>query len=139
MTDEDQQYAQTMHSVARLLRADTEITILADRLWRVHPKEIQDLGITRQQYYEREIRAVFENLLFSQGENGWQDIETAPHETRVLLGWVYDGAWFCETGLASHGWRRNGISNMSRHGQATHWRPIPEGPEASQGRAEGSK
>jgi hypothetical protein len=62
---------------------------------------------------------------------GWQDVETAPHETRVLLGWIYDGAWFSETGMASHGWSRNGVSNMSRHGQATHWRPLPDGPVVS--------
>lgn len=60
----------------------------------------------------------------------WQPIETAPHEERVLLGWVYDGAWFCETGMASHGWRRNGVSNMSRHGQATYWMPLPAHPSA---------
>lgn len=56
----------------------------------------------------------------------WQPVETAPHEDRVLLGWYQpDGTWFCETGMASHGWRRNGISNMSRHGAATHWQPLP--------------
>jgi hypothetical protein len=59
----------------------------------------------------------------------WLPIETAPHETRVLLGWWYDGVWISEVGEASHGWTRNGISNMSRHGQAVYWRPLPTGPE----------
>lgn len=31
-------------------------------------------------------------------------------------------------GFASQGWRRNGVSNMSRHSQATHWRRLPAGP-----------
>lgn len=64
----------------------------------------------------------------SQPASAWQPIETAPHEERVLLGWVQAGTWFCETGMASHGWRRGGISTMSRHGYATHWQPLPEGP-----------
>jgi hypothetical protein len=35
--------------------SETEIKALAERLWRVHPKEIQELGITRQKFYEQEI------------------------------------------------------------------------------------
>jgi len=35
------------------------IAALANRFWRIHPKEIQDLGITREQFYEREMRALF--------------------------------------------------------------------------------
>lgn len=64
----------------------------------------------------------------------WQLVETAPHGERVLLGWYQtDGTWFAETGMASHGWSRPdiGISNMSRHGAATHWRPLPAPPLAS--------
>jgi len=34
------------------------IAALANRFWRIHPNEI-DLGITREQYYEREMRALF--------------------------------------------------------------------------------
>lgn len=62
---------------------------------------------------------------------GWQPIETAPHEQNVLVGWWYNGEWKCETAMASHGWRRNGISTMSRHGQATHWQPLPAPPAAA--------
>lgn len=58
----------------------------------------------------------------------WKAVETAPHETYVLLGWWDDGKWNSATGFASHGWSRNGISTMSRHGQATHWMPLPEPP-----------
>jgi hypothetical protein len=35
------------------------IAALANRFWRIHPREIQDLGITREQFYEREMRALF--------------------------------------------------------------------------------
>jgi len=38
---------------------DIAIAALAERFWRVHPKEIQDLGITRQQFYEREMKSLF--------------------------------------------------------------------------------
>jgi len=34
------------------------IAALAKRFWRIHPNEIP-LGITREQYYEREMRALF--------------------------------------------------------------------------------
>jgi hypothetical protein len=66
----------------------------------------------------------------------WQPIETAPHEQKVLLGWWYMGEWMCEAAMASHGWRRNGISTMSWHGQATHWQPLPPPPMTT---AEGSE
>jgi hypothetical protein len=36
-----------------------EIDALAHRLWSVHPREIQDMGITREQFYAKEIRALF--------------------------------------------------------------------------------
>jgi hypothetical protein len=62
---------------------------------------------------------------------GWQSIETAPHEQKVLVGWWYNGEWECEAAMASHGWRRNGISTMSWHGQATHWQSLPPPPIAS--------
>lgn len=41
------------------VKADADVLLpLADRLWRVHPRELQDLNITRQEFYEREILAV---------------------------------------------------------------------------------
>jgi hypothetical protein len=42
--------------------ADSAIAALAKRFWTVHPKEIQDLGVTREQFYEREMRALFAAL-----------------------------------------------------------------------------
>jgi hypothetical protein len=60
----------------------------------------------------------------------WQDIGTAPHEVNVLLAY-WDGMmgrWQIEAGMASWGWRRGDVSNMSRHGHATHWMPLPEPP-----------
>jgi hypothetical protein len=35
------------------------IAALAKRFWSVLPRDIQDLGITREQYYEQEMRALF--------------------------------------------------------------------------------
>jgi|SRR5687768_348673 len=87
-----------------------------------------------------EIAAAIRALEPASGEYvlGWRDISTAPHETYVLLGWWDEGKWNCETGLASHGWRRNGVSNMSRHGQATHWRMLPDGPPLTAATSNGS-
>lgn len=61
----------------------------------------------------------------------WQDIETAPHGVRVLLGWRdwRDHAWCMEVGPASFGWRTKEVSNLSRHGSATHWKPLPSPPD----------
>lgn len=64
---------------------------------------------------------------------GWQPIEAAPHDTNVLLAWAdstLPGGWKMEAGMASWGWRRDGVSNMSEHGQATHWMPLPSAPAA---------
>lgn len=67
----------------------------------------------------------------------WQPIETAPHETNVLLAWpdsTLPGGWKVEAGMASWGWRRDGVSNMSEHGQATHWQPLPAPPAQEGGK-----
>jgi hypothetical protein len=66
----------------------------------------------------------------------WMPIETAPHETTVLLysppvSYLYDAK--IETGWASSGNRvrlPNGVvsSTMSWHGSATHWMPLPAAP-----------
>ena len=65
----------------------------------------------------------------------WEPIETAPRGEEVLLGWwesdgLGGGRWTAEVACASHGWRRGSISNMSKHGRATHWMPLPPPPEA---------
>jgi hypothetical protein len=67
----------------------------------------------------------------------WMPIETAPHETTVLLysppvDGLYDGK--IEVGFASSGRRwahpSGGVSsNMSWHGSATHWMPLPLPPD----------
>lgn len=72
---------------------------------------------------------VYPPPLAAQQDGAWRLVETAPHETYVLLGWWDEGKWNCATGFASQGWRRGGVSTMSMHGQATHWRPLPAGPE----------
>jgi hypothetical protein len=65
----------------------------------------------------------------------WMPIETAPHETAVLLyvppSEILDGS--IEIGPPSTGRRvtlsdGSVASNMSWHGRATHWMPLPEPP-----------
>lgn len=61
----------------------------------------------------------------------WRPIETAPHETLVVLGWDEGGVWKQELALASAGQRwPTGASNMWWHGSATHWLPLPPAPGA---------
>ena len=62
---------------------------------------------------------------------GWRDIESAPDNNSVLLGWFdwRDGQWCTEVGAATTGQRfENGYSNVSKHGSATHWTPLPAAP-----------
>jgi len=64
----------------------------------------------------------------------WMPIETAPHDQEVLLGWTeWDGAWRAEVGMASWGWRTDRVSNISRHGRATHWQTLPPAPPQGDG------
>lgn len=58
----------------------------------------------------------------------WRPIEEAPHNRSVLLGWRdwRDGNWCMEVGAASWGERVGGYSNVSHHGYATHFRPLPK-------------
>ena len=62
----------------------------------------------------------------------WQPIETAPHAISLLLfiPATTHTQWDIVVGMASHGQRLpNGYSNMSWHGSATHWMPLPEPPK----------
>lgn len=63
----------------------------------------------------------------------WQPIETAPRGATVLLGWhdCLGGAWAAEVGMASWGWKTKSVSNISAHGRATHWMPLPAAPGAA--------
>lgn len=60
----------------------------------------------------------------------WQPIETAPHETLVVLGWHDEnGVFKQEIGLASAGTRYpGGASDMWWHGSATHWMSLVPAP-----------
>lgn len=61
----------------------------------------------------------------------WQPIETAPHNVEVLLYCPFraqSNPERIEFGYAVSGERRGAYSTMSRHGWATHWRPLPKGP-----------
>lgn len=64
------------------------------------------------------------------GVSEWQPIETAPHGKKVLLawrGWPHD-YWVMDVGCPSWGTRTEAGSNISLHGSATHWRPLPPAP-----------
>ncbi len=61
----------------------------------------------------------------------WHVADEAPHEKNVLMAWpdeTIPGGWRYEAGMVSWGWRRDGVSNMSRHGLATHFIPLPAPP-----------
>ncbi|WP_410171137.1 DUF551 domain-containing protein [Brucella intermedia] len=61
--------------------------------------------------------------------DGWLPIESAPHNEKVLLSWKDClGEWTFEVFEASWGWRTDTVSNVSTHGKATHWRPLPSAP-----------
>lgn len=60
----------------------------------------------------------------------WHPIDSAPHETLVVLGWYDENEVFKqEIALASAGRRYpGGASDMWWHGRATHWMPLPAPP-----------
>lgn len=62
----------------------------------------------------------------------WQGIESAPPppNTRVLIAWRdwRDGKWLIEAAPYETGERVGPYSNVSRHGSATHWMPLPTPP-----------
>ena len=67
---------------------------------------------------------------------GWRDIESAPHDTDVLLFCPDRGpfnAGRIELGRASTGSRNAIGSSISRHAWATHWHPLPSPPETDNG------
>lgn len=71
---------------------------------------------------------------FAQGADGWRPIDSAPHATKVLLGWEEaTGEWNCAVGQASWGWRNEAASTRSQHGRATHWMPLPPPPAGKPG------
>lgn len=61
----------------------------------------------------------------------WHPIDSAPHETLVVLGWYDENEVFKqEIALASAGRRYpGGASDMWWHGRATHWMPLPAPPQ----------
>lgn len=65
-------------------------------------------------------------------QDKWQPIETAPHEDRVILGWFYEGTFVQEIAKYSTGERWDDgyciRSNMSFHGRAEFWHPLPPPP-----------
>lgn len=100
---------------------------ITHRLW----FDIRPDTLTPDQW-ERLTRAVEDAVRAA--ADGWRPIESAPHGEDVFLGWWQDNGlggrdWMQEVGLASWGWRRGSISNISRHGSATHWMPLPPPPE----------
>ncbi len=79
------------------------------------------------------ILALLDEIEQLKRERKWRSVDSAPHEEAVLLGWWQEDGhggrnWETEVRAYSFGWRRGSISNMSRHGQATHWMPLPKAP-----------
>jgi len=61
----------------------------------------------------------------------WRPIEEVEPNQTYLLGWHdwRDHAWCTEVAPAIHGQRfENGYSNVSKHGSATHFMPLPAPP-----------
>lgn len=101
-------------------------TDIVKRLLALARAEHDDLAIADEA--ADEIERLREAL---KGAQVWREIESAPHDVEVLLGWNHwrDDYWVMETGKASWGSRfKGGDSNMSRHGSATHWMPLPAAP-----------
>ena len=69
---------------------------------------------------------------FHERMTAWRPIDTAPHGVDVLLWCPVAGQSpaVMEVGQASWGWRNEIASNMSYHGRATHWQPLPNAREA---------
>lgn len=62
----------------------------------------------------------------------WQQIETAPHDTELLLYCPFrheSNPERIETGKATRGDRGTVKSTYSMHAWATHWMPLPEPPK----------
>lgn len=61
----------------------------------------------------------------------WRPVSEAEPNRTYLLGWHdwRDHAWCTEVAPAIHGQRfENGYSNVSQHGSATHFMPLPAPP-----------
>lgn len=81
------------------------------------------------------LRALSAELTAAREAQTWRPIDSAPHETLVVLGWYEtdfwgeNGVWKQEIGLASAGSRNSlGYSNRWFHGSATHWMPLSPAP-----------
>ncbi|HYC01590.1 MAG TPA: DUF551 domain-containing protein [Candidatus Limnocylindrales bacterium] len=117
--------------VAALLRKIPELeqNLKEQQQWAT--SEIDGLKRQLREHVETRIE-LHRKLTEAQGRSGeptgeWRDIDEAPSNVKVIL----YGPYGIECGYASHGWPRNsqGISNMSYHGSATHWMPLPEPPK----------
>lgn len=74
----------------------------------------------------------------SLSNEGWMPIETVPHNEEAFLGWFdIDGDWITEVGEGSWGWRGELVNNVTHHGSATHWKPLPTPPSTRKGSSEG--
>ncbi len=90
--------------------------------------EWEELTQSKQRELMREAKAAIAAMPV-QAEPQWQGIESAspPPNTRVLLAWRdwRDGKWLIEAAPYETGERVGHYSNVSRHGSATHWMPLP--------------
>lgn len=69
------------------LSAATAIAALAKRFWSIHPKEVQDLGLTREQFYEREMLALFATLVSIEPQTCNGPVESSDEYFKMLWKW----------------------------------------------------
>jgi len=103
----------------------------ADKVLR-EMEESQVEGVLQESDGIRDVERIIKALAEELRGKEWKLIEDErpPHEEVVLLGWyTWDGAWVYEATYFSRGERVGNYSNMSEHGQATHWQPLPQPPK----------
>ena len=102
--------------------------LVAETLLNKHFSQAHTDMVGDAEYREGYIKGIHDlvsALLIGAPQSPWMDIETAPKDVELLLGWWRSGLerqWECTSGLAGStkgGWL---------HGQATHWQPLPAPP-----------
>lgn len=104
-----------------------ELERLADECRDMGNEAHQQPGASKYMRTLWKAEVLIREVLAHRKAEAWQPIETAPHETLVVLGWYEGDVWKQEIALASAGTRYpNGYSDRWQHGRASHWRPLPD-------------